>query len=153
MAVKVATLPVETLIPENVPKIFEQAQVSTTNHQKNFVALYKLHAEAATLTDLVQDGRSLKLVGEKLFEDVFMGLVARALPVKKGATVVDRIVRFIAGYAKFINDKGMAFFWKRRLSLILHKPKRRKRITRTNTILTVTITLRPGSLTDCSTSS
>ena len=100
----------EAIIPESVPKIFEQAQVSTANHQKNFVALYKLHSEAATFTDLVQDGRSLKLVGEKLFEDVFIGLVARALPVKKGATVVDRIVRFIAGYAKFIKDKGTKLF-------------------------------------------
>ena len=106
MSVKVMTAPVTTLIPENIPKIFEQAQVSTANHQKNFVALYKLHSEAATVTDLVKDGQSMKLVGEKLFEDVFMGLVARALPVKKGATVVDRIVRFIAGYAKFVREKG-----------------------------------------------
>ena len=106
MSVKVATAPVTALIPENIPKIFEQAQVSTANHQKNFVELYKLHSEAATVTDLVKDGQSMKLVGEKLFEDVFMGLVARALPVKKGATVVDRIVRFIAGYAKFVREKG-----------------------------------------------
>ncbi|KAI9060468.1 hypothetical protein FKP32DRAFT_1025015 [Trametes sanguinea] len=33
-----------------LPKIFDRAQTTTANHQKNFVALYKLHSDAAAIT-------------------------------------------------------------------------------------------------------
>lgn len=89
-----------------VPKIFDQAQATTANHQKNFVALYKLHTDAASRTESVQDGRSTKLVGERAFEDVCLCILARVLPHKKGTTVADRIVRFLGGYTKFVNEKG-----------------------------------------------
>jgi condensin complex subunit 3 len=97
--------------PENlssfVPRIFEQAQTSTANHQKNYVALFKAHSEAATRVEDVNNGKSMKLVGEREFEDVMLDMIARILPLKKGVTVADRIVRFIGGYVRFINEKGM----------------------------------------------
>lgn len=93
------------LLPESVPRIFEQAQTSTANHQKNFVALNKLHNEAALVIE--ENGKQTQLVGEKAFEDLFIDMLLRVLPLKKGATVVDRIVKFVAGYVKFINEKGM----------------------------------------------
>lgn len=96
-------------IPESVPKIFEQAQVSTANHQKNYVALNKIHHDAASITKAIDDGESLQLIGEKAFEDIFISMLLRVLPIKKGANVVDRVIRFVAGYVKFISDKSTCF--------------------------------------------
>jgi hypothetical protein len=90
----------------SIPKAFEQAQVSSANHQKNFVALHKLHADAAKHTEPVNNGNSIKLTGERAFEDVFVDMVSRVLSVKKGASQADRIVRFVGAYTKFINEKG-----------------------------------------------
>ncbi|EJC98308.1 uncharacterized protein FOMMEDRAFT_114496 [Fomitiporia mediterranea MF3/22] len=105
MPLKRTETPVLTVLPESVPKIFEQAQVSTANHQKNFVALNKLHSAAAAVTAPLQNGIDVQLTGEKAFEDLFIDMVIRVLPLKKGASVVDRIVKFVAGYVKFISEK------------------------------------------------
>jgi condensin complex subunit 3 len=91
---------------ENISRIFDQAQTSLANHQKNFVALYKLHKDAATHTEPTDDGRGLKLVGEREFEDVLLDMVFRILPLKKGISQADKIVKFVGGYVKFINEKG-----------------------------------------------
>lgn len=95
----------------NIPKIFDQVQTTTANHQKNYVALYKLHLEAAKHTESIQNGASIKLVGERAFENTFISMLSRAMPVKKGATVADRIIKFVGGYTKFINEKGV-YHWK-----------------------------------------
>lgn len=89
-----------------LPRIFEQAQTSAANHQKNVVALHKLHVAAATRTELADNGKSLKLVGEREFEDAFLDVIMRVLPIKKGVREADRIVKFIGGYVKFVNEKG-----------------------------------------------
>ncbi|KAJ7510357.1 nuclear condensing complex subunit [Mycena galericulata] len=87
-----------------IPRIFEQVQTSTANHQKNFVALHKLHLEAAQKTAPAPHG--VKLVGEREFESVFMDMLARVLPVKKGVTTADRVVKFVGGYISFINERA-----------------------------------------------
>ncbi|KAJ6570219.1 nuclear condensing complex subunit [Mycena vulgaris] len=97
------TLPA-TDLQTAVPRIFDQVQTSTTNHQKNFVALHKLHLEAAQKTEAVPNG--VKLIGEREFEALFMNMLSRVLPVKKGATTADRVVRFIGGYIKFVNERA-----------------------------------------------
>ncbi|KAH9837531.1 nuclear condensing complex subunit [Rhodofomes roseus] len=93
-------------IASAIPRVFEQVQATTANHQKNFIALYKLHADAATHTQSVQNARSIKLVGERAFEDSVLDMLTRVLPVKKGASVADRVIKFVAGYIKFINEKA-----------------------------------------------
>ena len=98
--------PVLTALPDTLPKIFEQAQGSSANHQKNFVALNKLHNAAASVTEPTTNGVEIRLTGEKLFEDIFLDMIFRILPLKKGTTVVDRIVKFVAGYIKFMKEKG-----------------------------------------------
>lgn len=100
--------PLESL-PGSIAKIFDQAQNTSANHQKNYVALYKLQVDAASHTELVQNGKSLKLTGERAFEDLFIDMLSRVLPVKKGASVADRIVRFIGGYTRFMNEKSEVF--------------------------------------------
>ena len=104
-----ATLVLDSLTT-SIPKAFDQAQTSTANHQKNFVALHKIHSDAAKHTELVNNGSSIKLTGERAFEDVFIGMVSRILSVKKGALQADRIVRFVGGYTRFINEKGEHHF-------------------------------------------
>src|ERR1700691_78727 len=69
-----------------IPKAFDQAQTSTANHQKNFVALHKLHSDAAKHTESVDNGSSIKLTGERAYEDGFVEMVSRVLSVKKGAS-------------------------------------------------------------------
>ncbi|GJE85117.1 condensin complex subunit 3 [Phanerochaete sordida] len=88
----------------HIPRIFDQVQNTTANHQKNYVALHKLHAEAAKIKE-PSENDTVKLRGERAFEDVFIGMLSRALPIKKGASVVDRIIKFVGGYTKFLNEK------------------------------------------------
>ncbi|KAL6308311.1 nuclear condensing complex subunit [Sparassis latifolia] len=95
------------VLPQAIARIFDQAQSTAANHQKNFVALYKLQTDAATHTEPVQNGRSIKLVGEREFEDVMLDMLARVLPMKKGVTVADRIMKFVGGYVRFINEKAV----------------------------------------------
>lgn len=104
MPVKTTAAP--DAISHTLPKIFDQAQNTTANHQKNRVVLYKLHKEAASHVERVHNGKSLKLVGEKAFEDGFIDMVNHILQAKKGIALADRIVKFIGGYVKFINEKG-----------------------------------------------
>ncbi|KAG5353772.1 hypothetical protein C0989_002555 [Termitomyces sp. Mn162] len=84
-------------IAAQVPRIFDQAQNSLANHQKNLVALYKLQVEAALCTEEVRQGRGLRLVGEKIFEEAILQMLTRVLPLKKGVTPADRVVKFIGG--------------------------------------------------------
>lgn len=58
---------------------------------------------------LTADNKSLKLTGERTFEDVFHDMIMRVLPLKKGTSVADRTVKFIAGYTKFITEKSTSF--------------------------------------------
>ncbi|EMD37496.1 hypothetical protein CERSUDRAFT_154154 [Gelatoporia subvermispora B] len=88
-----------------LPKIFDQAQNTTANHQKNYVALYKLQVDAATYTESVQNGKSAKLTGEREFQECIIDMLSRTLPVKKGNSVADRIIKFVGGYTKFVTGK------------------------------------------------
>ena len=45
-----------------ISHIFDQTQISTSNHRKNYVALYKIHLELAQYTEEHSKGR-IKLTG------------------------------------------------------------------------------------------
>lgn len=93
-------------IATHVPRILDQAQISTANHQKNLVALYKLQAEAAQYRENTRRGKAFKLVGEQIFKASLIDMIMRVLPLKKGTAQADRIVKFIGGYIRFVNEKG-----------------------------------------------
>jgi condensin complex subunit 3 len=97
-------------LPTLIPRAFDQAQTSTANHQKNFATLHKLYTDAAKHTESVNNGAGIKLIGERAFEDLFVDMVSRVLSVKKGASQADRIVRFVGGFTKFINEKSVCHF-------------------------------------------
>lgn len=82
---------------------FEQAQSSAATHQKNWAALHKLHVQAAE----IHDGKNA-YGGTLVYENWFVELVDRVLAVKKGAGggVAERLVKFISGYVKYVNEKG-----------------------------------------------
>ncbi|KAJ7178845.1 nuclear condensing complex subunit [Mycena crocata] len=95
------TLPVVDL-QTAVPRIFDQVQTSAANHQKNLVALHKLHLEAAKKTE----NGGTKLTGEQEFDRAFRDMLSRVLPMKKGVAAADRVVKFVGGYTKFVNDRA-----------------------------------------------
>jgi condensin complex subunit 3 len=91
---------------ESIAAIFDQVQLTLANHRKNCVALYKLHQQAATITQPSRKDSVIKLAGEKAFDDVFVDMVNRVLVVKKGPATADRVVKFVGSYVKFMNEKG-----------------------------------------------
>lgn len=108
----VSTHPRDTLYAP-LSKVFDQAQNSTANHQKNYIALYKLQISAAEYTETVRNSDNVKLSGERTFEDMFLDMVNRVLSVKKGVAPADRIVKFVSGYVKNLNDKSafLLYLW------------------------------------------
>jgi hypothetical protein len=90
-----------------VPRILDQAQISSANHQKNLVALYKVQTEAAQYTESVRRGKEIRLIGERIFEEAILTMLMLVLPVKKGTAPADRIIKFISGYIKFVHEKGV----------------------------------------------
>ncbi|KAJ7032450.1 nuclear condensing complex subunit [Mycena alexandri] len=82
--------------------IFDQAQTSLANHRKNCVALYKIHVRAS-----VGDKKSRKEKPDQAeFIAAFLDMVSRVVSVKKGPATVDRIIKFVAQYVRFVNEKG-----------------------------------------------
>ena len=96
----------ETL-PTIIPPIFEQVQHTTANHRKNIVALRKIQDAAASLTEATPKGT--KLVGEKMFNGVFVDMVNRVLGVKKGVAVADRVIKFVASYVAYTTEQGQPY--------------------------------------------
>lgn len=92
---------------QSIPRIFNQVQDSAANHKKNYVALHKVQAELAEHIEELQKGKLVRLTGERMFQDKFICMLCKALPLKKGIDSADRTVKFVAGYVKFINEKAL----------------------------------------------
>ncbi|TFK65897.1 ARM repeat-containing protein [Pluteus cervinus] len=103
---RVAQPTIVTQLPILIPKIFEQAQISVATHQKNFVALYKIHTEAAEHTETVRNGKAVKLIGERRFEEEFQKMLLCAFGQKKSGSQADRVIKFAGGYTQFVNEKA-----------------------------------------------
>ncbi|CAE6456052.1 unnamed protein product [Rhizoctonia solani] len=90
-----------------IPEIFQQVQASTANHNKNCVALAKLFSGCAGIYEEVQSrGGGIRLTGEKAFQLTFARMVNNVLPIKKGVSNADRVIRFIGSFVKHITDKA-----------------------------------------------
>ncbi|CAE6436074.1 unnamed protein product [Rhizoctonia solani] len=91
----------------HIPEIFQQVQASTANHNKNCVALAKLFSGCAGIYEEVQSrGGGIRLTGEKGFQLMFARMVNNVLPIKKGISNADRVIRFIGSFVKYITDKA-----------------------------------------------
>ncbi|KAF7316513.1 hypothetical protein MIND_00170500 [Mycena indigotica] len=87
----------------SVASIFEQAQTSIANHRKNCVALYKIHTGAAN------QGTSKKRSAhgdQSAFVATFLDMVGRVIIIKKGPPTVERVIKFISHYVRFVNEKA-----------------------------------------------
>ncbi|WWC92262.1 uncharacterized protein L201_007216 [Kwoniella dendrophila CBS 6074] len=93
-------------LPILLPPIFEQVQQATANHRKNIVSLYKLQKQCSTIIEETPKG--IKLIGEKGFNNGFIDMVNRVLPIKKGVSVADRVVKFIASYVAYSTEQDAA---------------------------------------------
>ncbi|KAF9077355.1 nuclear condensing complex subunit [Rhodocollybia butyracea] len=93
----------EELSPK-ISAIFDQVQNTLANHQKNIVALHKIYIQIAQIRGKTRDGAAI-LTGEKHFEQVTYSILLRLLESKKGGPG-DRVVRFFAGFVKYINEKS-----------------------------------------------
>jgi len=91
-------------LPTALPPIFEQCQSTTANHRKNIVALRKVQDTCSTITERTPKGT--KLVGEKAFNGLFIDMLNRVMGVKKGVSVADRVVKFVASYITYITELG-----------------------------------------------
>ncbi|KAL1747325.1 nuclear condensing complex subunit [Schizophyllum fasciatum] len=86
--------------------ILSQVQDNIQNHQKNQVALYKLHFQAQSIPEVLEAGPR-GVSGERLFRDVFDMRLSAILdiPRKPQFNKVDRVVQFIGSYVKYMNEK------------------------------------------------
>ena len=98
-----------TTSEQSVFRIFNQIQDSVASHKKNYVALHKIQAELADHTEELQKGKLVRLTGERIFQDKFIYMICEVLPLKKGIDSADHTVKFVAGYVKFINEKGLVY--------------------------------------------
>ena len=96
---------VSEAVHDTVPAIFQQAQHSVASHKKNVVQLHKIQLQAAAYTEPTPKGP--RLVGERTFNNQFLDVLKNILPLKKGTTVADRIVKFVGAFVHFIVDKGL----------------------------------------------
>lgn len=94
-------------LADAIPPIFAQCQASLANHKKNVIALAKIYAQTSDVWEDVPP-RGIKLTGEKAFNDRFIDMVNRVIPIKKGIPNADRVVKFIGAFILHISQKGAA---------------------------------------------
>ncbi|GBC05482.1 hypothetical protein RclHR1_06250004 [Rhizophagus clarus] len=82
-------------IRQFVPRVFQDVQITASNHRKNAVALRKFQTKCLNYNDC----------GENEFNKEFVKNVNIILPVKKGQANVERIINFIATFIKYCYEE------------------------------------------------
>lgn len=93
-------------LDEHIGPIFQQAQFTLANHRKNVVSLHKIHVHAAQVTETLAKGKGIQLTGEASFNKAFVGMLNKVLPVKRGVSQADKVVKFAAAYVRYSTEKG-----------------------------------------------
>lgn len=91
---------------EQVPQLFSASQHSVASHRKHVNTLHALFLRCAKVTKLSSDGKSIKLSGERKFEQAFRNAVVYPLGVKKGVEQADRVIKFVGGLVAFAVEHG-----------------------------------------------
>lgn len=95
-------------IPTDVAEVFQEVQVSSNNHQRNCVKLFKIHDEAhAIRTEATTVGEE-RLRGGHIFQNAFLKCLCTALLQRdnKLDVYVKRVAQFTGAYFEFVNKKG-----------------------------------------------
>ena len=95
-------------LPFLLGPIFDQVQNTVANHRKNLVSLRNIQEQCSGITAV--GPRGLRAIGEKAFNALFIDMVNRILPVKKGVAVADRAVKFVASYVAYTTEQGQSIF-------------------------------------------
>jgi condensin complex subunit 3 len=109
---KLASAPVPTTLESlttpllALPLIFTSSQHSIATHRKSINSLHALFLLCSTITTLSDDGKQIRLTGERAFGERFREAVLHPLGVKKGVEVADRVIKFVAGFVGFAVDYG-----------------------------------------------
>ena len=98
------THPALLALHASIPPHFQQAQHSLANHRKNIVSLHRIHLKVSSITEPASDGR-VRPIGEKAFNEVFVGCLDRVLPIKKGVPNADRVCKFVAAYVTYAQEQ------------------------------------------------
>jgi condensin complex subunit 3 len=91
-------------LPFLLGPIFDQVQNTVANHRKNLVSLRNIQEQCSNITEV--GPRGARAIGEKAFNAMFIDMVNRILPVKKGVAVADRAVKFVAIYVAYTTEQG-----------------------------------------------
>jgi hypothetical protein len=91
-------------LPFLLGPIFDQVQNTVANHRKNLVSLRNIQEQCSGITAV--GPRGLRAIGEKAFNALFIDMVNRILPIKKGVAVADRAVKFVASYVAYTTEQG-----------------------------------------------
>ncbi|KZT12609.1 uncharacterized protein LAESUDRAFT_689301 [Laetiporus sulphureus 93-53] len=87
----------------SISSIFHQAQFSMANHHKNCISLYKLHMRTVGLCNAATS-KTARMYKEA-FDDVFIDMISRVLPVKSGSPTAERVIKFIRSYVRLLLEK------------------------------------------------
>lgn len=94
----------ELLRPKAGQILNEATSSSATNLVKHNVALWKIHQEFILIKET--STRGTKIIGERDFQEFMEYSLSKILPLKRPTPVADRVIKFVASYVKYINEKG-----------------------------------------------
>lgn len=99
---------VESLVKplEQLPVLFSASQHSVASHRKNINTLHALFLRCSAVTTLSDNGKTMRLSGEKLFGEAFRSAVVYPLGAKKGVEQADRVIKFVGGFVGFAVEHG-----------------------------------------------
>ncbi|CAG8669095.1 15760_t:CDS:10 [Dentiscutata erythropus] len=88
-----------------IPQIFQDCQKSTTNHRKNAIALRKVQMKCSSYRSTNNGSSNNRLDNEHVFNTEFIRNLNKILPVKKGQTNSERVIKFVASFVAFSCEK------------------------------------------------
>ncbi|CAG8485460.1 16517_t:CDS:10 [Acaulospora colombiana] len=91
-----------------VPQIFQECQKATTSHRKNAVALRKLQVKCSKYAPLNSDAlndNEEPTDGELAFNEEFVRNLNKVLPIKKGQSNAERVLKFVVSFVAFSCEK------------------------------------------------
>ena len=96
----------DNLEVDKIGTLFSASQDSIATHRKNINTLHAVFLRCASVTTPSDDGKSIRLTGEKAFGEAFRAAVVYPLGVKKGVEQADRVIKFVGGFVGFAVEFG-----------------------------------------------
>ncbi len=74
--------------------------------------MLKIQEECSLVVQESSSGKGPRLIGEKAFNNTFIDMVNRILPLKRGISPADKCAAFIAKYVAYATEQGENVFWR-----------------------------------------